>query len=98
MSVSTSAEKMVQIVTNSSLENKLIRSLEKIGITGYTIFNVRGDGDSGIQDSHMDGDTNILLMVVVPAELSEVLMAKLLEYKNKGHHLLVFSVDAAVLA
>ena len=97
MSVTTSSKKMVQIITNASLENKLISTIEKDGINGYTIFNVRGDGDSGIQDSHIEGDTNILIMTVVSVEESERLLTSLSQLKRKGHHLLVFSVDAAVL-
>lgn len=98
MSVTTCSQKMVQIITNASLENKLISTLEKNDIHGYTIFNVRGDGDSGVQDSHIEGDTNILIMTVVPVDVSESLMSSLSEIKRRGHHLLVFSVEAAVLS
>ncbi len=98
MPVQTSTEKMVQIITNSSLENRLINTLDEIGINGYTVFNVRGDGNTGLQDSHIDGDTNILLMIVVPQDVYEILMHSLNEYKKKGHHLMVFSVDVALLS
>jgi len=94
----TKSEKMIQIITNTSLESHLIETFEKVGVTGYTIFNVRGDGDSGVQDSHIEGDTNILLMVVVPEDISENLMKALSQYIKQKHHLMVFSVNAEVLS
>ncbi len=98
MSVVTHAEKIVQIITSSSLESKLIETFEKIGVTGYTAFNVRGDGDSGIQDSHIDSDTNILLMIVTTPESYELLMEALNKYKRRGQHLMVFSMNTEVLS
>ena len=98
MSVVTHAEKIVQIITSSSLESRLIETFEKIGITGYTVFNVRGDGDTGLQDSHIDGDTNILMMIITTPESYERLMASLSKYKRKGQHLMVFSLDTEVLS
>ncbi len=98
MSVVTHSEKVVQIITSSSLELKLIDTLEDIGIYGYTIFNVRGNGDSGLQDSHIDGDTNILIMIVLSSESYEAVMEALSKYKKKGHHLMAFSVNTEVLS
>ncbi len=97
MSVVTHAEKIVQIITSSSLESRLVDTFEEIGIAGYTVFNVRGDGDTGIQDSHIDGDTNILIMIVTTPESYERLMEALNKYKRKGQHLMVFSMNTEVL-
>ncbi|VAW48129.1 hypothetical protein MNBD_GAMMA03-878 [hydrothermal vent metagenome] len=98
MSVVTHDEKIVQIITSSSLEPRLLETFEKIGITGYTAFNVRGNGDSGIQDSHIDADTNILLMIVTNPESYERLMEALNKYKRRGQHLMVFSMNTEVLS
>jgi len=98
MSVVTHSEKIVQIITSSSLESRLVETFEKIGITGYTAFNVRGDGDTGLQDSHIDGDTNILIMIVTTPDSYEGLMEALNKYKRRGQHLMVFSMNTEVLS
>lgn len=97
MDVSTCKEKMVQIIANSTLEKSLKKTLKEVGVSGYTLFDVRGDGDSGDQSGHLEGDSNILMMVVVPLKTSQNLMEALNGYLKKGHHLMVFSVDADVL-
>ncbi len=98
MSVVTHSEKIVQIITSSSLESRLVETFEKIGITGYTAFNVRGDGDTGLQDSHIDGDTNILIMIVTTPDSYDGLMEALNKYKRRGQHLMVFSMNTEVLS
>ncbi|MDX1352754.1 MAG: hypothetical protein R3254_07070 [Thiomicrorhabdus sp.] len=98
MSVTTCNEKVVQIIANTALEKKLKRTLKSVGVNGYTVFDVRGDGDTGFQGGHIEGDTNVLIMVVVPVNVSEELMWQLnQDYLKRGHHLMVFSFEADVL-
>ena len=91
------AGKTVHIVINSTFENKLIKILKNIGINGYTQINARGDGDSGVQDGHSDGESNVMFIVVVSNELAESLIKNLNTYRQMGHHIFVYTHDAEVL-
>lgn len=99
MSITVRNEKLVQVITCGSLEESLKGTLDKFGVSGYTYFNVKGNGDSGYQDAVIDGDTNILVMIMVPEDKAEPLMEALYEkYLRKGHHLMVFSLEAQMLS
>ena len=97
MSIEMYLEKSVHIVINSTFENKLVQILKNLGINGYTQINARGDGDSGVQDGHSDGESNVLFIVVVSKERAEILIKNLNVYREMGHHLFVYTHDVEVL-
>jgi nitrogen regulatory protein PII len=91
------AEKLVHIISTSILEKKIKKTLKESGVNGFTLFDVRGDGESGIQSGHMDGETNIMFMVVVSNSIYEQLLENLNVYTQKGHHLMVFTSNVDVM-
>lgn len=97
MSIEMYPGKSVQIIINSTFENKLIKILKNIGIKGYTQINARGNGDSGVQDGHSDGESNVIFIVVISNELAETLIKNLNTYREMGHHIFVYTHDAEVL-
>ena len=97
MSIEMLEKKMIQVITNSSLESRLKEDLSTAGVTAYTEFNVRGNGSHGLQDSHIEGDTNILLMLVVSVDKYESVMKVFRKYKKRKHSLMVFSINVEVL-
>ena len=97
MSIEMYSGKSVQIIINSTFENKLIKILKSIGINGYTQINVRGDGTSGVQDGHSEGESNVMFIVVLANEVAENLIKNLNTYRQMGHHIFVYTHDAEVL-
>ena len=97
MSIEMYKGKSVHIVINSTFENKLVQILKNIGINGYTQINARGNGSSGVQDGHSDGESNVMFIVVVSIELADTLIKNLNTYRQMGHHIFVYTHDAEVL-
>jgi len=97
MPLPITSQKLVQIIVNIALEDKIERKLKQVGATGFTTFDVRGDGLYGFQSGHIDGDTNVLIMAVEPSETVEKILHAMNEMIEKGHHLTVFSSHADVL-
>jgi len=97
MSIEMYSGKSVNIIINTTFENKLIKILKNIGVTGYTQLNARGDGESGVQDGHSDGESNVMFVVLVSNELAETLIKNLNTYREMGHHILVYTHDAQIL-
>lgn len=97
MSIEMHSGKSVNIIINSTFENKLIKILNNIGVSGYTQLNARGDGDSGVQDGHSDGESNVMFVVLVSNTLAETLIKNLNTYRDMGHHILVYTHDAQIL-
>jgi len=97
MSINMTAGKSVQIIINSTFENNLVKILGKLGVIGYTQLNARGNGNSGVQDGHSDGETNVLFIVLLSNEMAETVINALEVYRKKGHHILIYTYEAQVL-
>lgn len=69
------ALKLVTIVVEEALAARLIRDLQREGMAGYTIADVRGEGRRQIRDP-WEG-TNARIEALVTAEVAERLLARL---------------------
>jgi len=97
MKTKMTAGKSVQIIINSTFENNLVKILKKIGVTGYTQLNARGNGNSGVQDGHSDGESNVLFVILLSNSMADTLIDSLETYRKKGHHILIYTYDAQIL-
>jgi len=89
--------KSVQIIINSTFEDSLVKILKKLGVTGYTQLNARGNGNTGVQDGHSDGETNVLFMILMSKVMADAVIDILHVYRKKVHHILIYTYDAQVL-
>lgn len=97
MSIEMCPAKSLHVIINSTFENKLIEILKRNGVTGYTQLNARGDGHSGVQDGHSDGESNVMFIVLVSEKMSEMLIESLNKYREVGHHILIYTHNVEVL-
>lgn len=97
MSKEMCAGKSIQIVINSTFENKLIQILKKNGLTGYTQLSARGDGESGVQDGHSEGESNVMFIVLASENAANTLIAELNQYRKMGYHIFVYTHNAEIL-
>lgn len=74
---------LLTIITESSLENSLIKQLEELGARGYTICDARGKGTRGTRGANWDYEGNIRIEVLtnedVAAEIKRVFQQKYYE-------------------
>ncbi len=90
-------EKLLNIITIDSLEDKLVDSFKKYGVSGYTIVRARGVGSSGMHADMSGFDANILVKVILPEERVQNLLDSLERKIRKGYHLTVFVYDVQVM-
>lgn len=95
--IETCPSKIINIVATAAVEKKIRKMLKETGVNGYTLFDVRGDGESGYQGGQFESETNVLFMVVVSDSILEQLQERLKAFIQQGHHLMVFSSDVQVL-
>jgi nitrogen regulatory protein PII len=89
--------KLINIVANATLEERLVGIADRHGTSGYTVLDARGGGSAGLQTGVLEGESNILFMLVVPeSKLNEVL-ADVERLMKRGHHLAAFITDTQVL-
>lgn len=92
----TTTLKLVTIVTERILENRLLRRLEELGAKGYTLTQATGKGSRGVRASEWEGpDTRIECLV------SEEVCNDIVEYiaDNFFEHyaVIVYTQDADVV-
>ena len=90
-------EKMLNIITTDSLEEKLVASFKKYGVSGYTILRTRGEGSSGVQADMTGFETNVLFKVILPEDRLQDLLESLTRKIKKGYHLTVYVSDVQVI-
>jgi len=96
--VSLYSEKMLNIISNDSLEEKLICMFKKYGVSGYTILTARGEGSSGYVSDMSGFDTNILVKVILPESRMQVILESVERKIKKGHHLTVYITNVEVIS
>jgi nitrogen regulatory protein PII len=63
---------LLTIIAEDELESRLIEDLKKLGVRGYTVCTVRGEGIHGLRASQWEGE-NIKLEVIVDSALADAI-------------------------
>ncbi len=91
-------EKLLSIITISSMEDRLVSMFKKYGVSGFTILRARGEGSSGYEADISGFDSNILVKVIVSKERMEPILESIERKLKKGYHLTVYISDVQVIA
>lgn len=92
----TTKLKLVTIIAESILEDRLRRELKQLGARGYTVGQVRGEGTRGIKAIDWEGQ-NVRIETLVGAEVAERIMAYIAQHYFTDYAVIVYSTDAEVL-
>lgn len=92
----TTRLKLVTIIAEAILEDKLVRELKKLGARGYTIGEARGAGTRGLKAIDWEGQ-NIRIETLVGPDVAERIMAHVAQRYFADYAVIVYSVDAEVL-
>jgi hypothetical protein len=89
--------RLLTIVTEASLERELLRELESLGASGYTITDARGRGGRGKRASGWAYGANIRVEVVCEAELAARIAGRLRDRWYDDYAMILFVQDVEVL-
>lgn len=89
--------KLINIVANATLEERLVGIAERHATSGYTVLEARGAGSAGLQTGALEGESNILFMLVVPESKLDAVLEDIERLMKRGHHLAVFVSDTQVI-
>lgn len=93
----TTRLKLVTIIAERILEDRLVRALRQLGVRGHTISGeVRGEGTRGMQAIDWEGQS-IRIETLVGAGLAEKILAHLAEHYFTDYAVIAYSVDAEVV-
>lgn len=80
--------KLLTIIAEDELEDRLVRDLKSLGVTGYTVLKARGEGSHRARTSEWEGE-NIQLETLVTEPVAEKILQLL-----AGHYFSHFGVIA----
>jgi nitrogen regulatory protein PII len=81
--------KLVTIVAEGFLEEKLVREVKKLGARGYTITPARGEGSRGVRISEWEGG-NIRLETIVSPAVADKILERLAEAYFANYAVIAF--------
>lgn len=93
----TERRKLLTIVAESALEQRLVKDIERLGAHGYTITEARGKGSRGVRNADWDRSGNIRMEVVCDATTAEVIAGDLRERYYDNYAMILFIGDVDVL-
>ena len=92
----TTTLKLVTIVTERILEDRLLRKVEELGAKGYTLTQATGKGSRGVRASEWEGpDTRI--QSLVSEEVADNIVAYIAENFFEHYAVIVYVQDAEVV-
>lgn len=88
--------KLVTIIAESVLEERLCRELKTLGAKGFTVLASSGEGSRGIRAGEIPGE-NVRIETVVSAEVAERIMEHVSTHYFKHYAIICFISEVAVL-
>lgn len=88
--------KLVTIVTERILEDRLLRALDELGATGYTLTQATGKGSRGVRASEWEGPDTRIETLVSPA-VADAIVAHVAEKFFEHYAVIVYVQDAEVV-
>lgn len=92
----TTTLKLVTIVTERILEDRMLRKIEEIGAKGYTLTQATGKGSRGVRASEWEGpDTRI--QSLVSEKVANAIVEYIAENYFEHYAVIVYIQDADVV-
>lgn len=92
----TTRLKLVTIIGEAVLEDRLTRELRSLGALGYSVGEVRGEGSRGVRASDWEG-RNIRIETVTSASVADAIFRHLAEHYFAHYAVIAFATDVEVL-
>ena len=92
----TTTLKLVTIVTERILEDRLLRTLSKLGAKGYTLTQATGKGSRGVRASEWEGPDTRIEALVSP-QVAEAIVAHIADNFFEHYAVIVYLQDAEVV-
>ena len=97
MTLSTEKRTLLTVITESVIEEILLKDLEKLGVRGYTVSDARGRGGRGVRDATWGEVSNIRLEVICTRVLAEVVLEHIQSHYYDNYAMVAFLQDVEIL-
>jgi nitrogen regulatory protein PII len=97
MSLATDKKNLLTIVTESVVEQTLLRELERMGVKGYTVSDARGMGSRGLRDAAWNEVANVRIEIICARQQAEEILLHLQTKYFKDYAMVSFLQEVEVL-
>ncbi len=97
MTIITEKRTLLTVITESAIEETLLKDLEKLGVRGYTVSDARGRGGRGVRDATWGEVSNIRLEVICARILAENVLNYIQNYYYANYAMVAFLQDVEIL-
>jgi nitrogen regulatory protein P-II 2 len=94
--VQTTKLKLLTIIAEAILEERILRELKQLGAKGYTVTDARGEGTRSMHAIDWEGQS-VRIETLVSAETATRIYAHLQKQYFVDYAVIAYSVDAEVL-
>ncbi|SHK32318.1 P-II family nitrogen regulator [Rhodothermus profundi] len=88
--------KLVTIVAERVLQERLLRTLKELGARGYTLTDVSGEGSRGVRASEWEGH-NVKIETIVSPEVAERIIEHVAEHYFQHYAVIVYAQPVEVV-
>lgn len=92
----TTRIKLVTVIAEAILEERLVRDIRRLGAKGFTRSEVHGEGSRGRRVGDVEG-ANVRLECLVSADTAERILGELAEHYFENYAIVAFVEDVSVV-
>ncbi|MFG0283242.1 MAG: DUF3240 family protein [Phycisphaerales bacterium JB039] len=89
--------RLVTVITEAVIEKEIIQELTALGVSGYTITDVRGKGHRGVRTTGWEHGANIRVEIVCQDALARAIAEHLRERYYDNYAMILYISDVEVL-
>jgi nitrogen regulatory protein P-II 2 len=94
--VNFTKKKMVTIIAESALEALIIKNIERLGASGYTLMYAMGNGERGVRKGDWDQNKNIFLQTVCSDEVAHAIMDYLYDHYYEDYAIIAYATEVDI--
>lgn len=88
--------RLVAVVAEALLEDRIVRALHEEGARGHTVTEARGEGSRGVRASEWEGK-NVKIEVIVAEDVAERILARVAEEYFEHYAVIAYVTEVRVV-
>lgn len=89
--------KLLTIVTEATLENRLVKDIKSLGAHGYTAWDARGEGKRGVRGGDWDQNRNVCIQVICDEPTAQAIASHCHTHYYRNYAMVITIAEVEVM-